>query len=216
MTQRDVGQAVERGTRVAPGAVVILTLIAVSLLLLGCAGDRGSPPASRPVVSTPAPTVKSAGVAAIVDSVVDGDTIRVLIGGRKETVRIIGLDSPESRKPDTPVECFAAEASRAAERLIRKGSVVTLEQDPTQDTRDRFGRMLAHVILADGTLFAETMIRGGYAVHYVYDGVPSIYADRLAAAQVAAEATKAGLWAPEVCGGNPHAPSVAPSSVRRS
>ena len=161
----------------------------------------------------------SSGLAAAKNLLQQGFAVDVLereddLGGNwnygKPFARVYRSTHTISSKPGTPVECFAAEASRAAERLILEGSSVTLEQDPTQDTRDRFGRMLAHVILDDGTLFAETMIRGGYAVHYVYDGVPSIYADRLAAAQVAAEAAKAGVWAPEICGGSPHAPSVAP------
>ena len=68
------------------------------------------------------------------------------------------------------------------------GDPILLQPDPTQDKRDRYDRLLAHVFLADGTLFAETMIRQGDAIHYVYDGVPSIHADRLAAAEDAAKA----------------------------
>ena len=147
----------------------------------------------------------------MVVTVIDGDTIVARIGGKDETVRIIGMDSPETHKPDTPVECFATEATTAAKQLLPKGSRVTLQADPTQDGRDRFGRLLAHVLLADGTLFAEKMIRDGYAVHYVYDRVPSIYADRLSAAQEAAKAAGAGLWSPLTCGGDPHAPSAAPA-----
>ncbi len=160
----------------------------------------------QPAVATPIP-----GVAAVVRNVIDGDTIVARVGGKDETVRIIGMDSPETHKPDTPVECFGTEATAAAKRLMPKGAHVTLEADPTQATRDRFGRLLAHVFLADGTLFAERMIRDGFAVHYVYDRVPSIYAERFAAAQQAAKAAGAGLWSPRTCGGNPHAPSAAPA-----
>lgn len=145
-----------------------------------------------------------------VESVTDGDTIRVTIDGESERVRIIGLDSPESRRPGTPIECMALEATRAAKRLLAQGAVAYLEPDPTQDTRDAFGRLLAHVFLADGRLFSEEMIRQGFAIHYVYDGVPSIYADRLAAAQEEAEAAARGLWDPTRCSGDAHAPSAAP------
>lgn len=161
--------------------------------------------ARQTAVATPIP-----GVAAVVRNVIDGDTIVARVGGKDETVRIIGMDSPETHKPDTPVECFGTEATAAAKRLMPKGAHVTLQSDPTQATRDRFGRLLAHVFLADGTLFAERMIRDGFAVHYVYDRVPSIYADRLAAAQQAAKAASAGLWSPRTCAGNPHMPSAAP------
>ena len=66
-------------------------------------------------------------------------------------------------------------------------------------------RLLAHVILADGDLFAEAMIERGFAIHYIYDGTPSIYADRLAAAQERAMASGAGLWATTTCNGDNHA-----------
>jgi endonuclease YncB( thermonuclease family) len=66
------------------------------------------------------------------------------------------------------------------------------------------------VFLADGSLFAETMIRNGWAVHYVYDGVPSIHADRLAAAEASAKAAQAGLWSPTTCHGDPHLTTKAP------
>ena len=126
----------------------------------------------------------------------DGDTIRVTFNGVSEPIRIIGMDSPESRQPGTPVECMAREATAAAERLISPDPEVAVEPDPTQDTRDQFGRLLAHVFLPDGRLFSEEMIRGGYAIHYVYDGVPSVYADRLAAAQKEAIDAERGLWSP--------------------
>ena len=143
-----------------------------------------------------------------VESVTDGDTIRVTVDGVSEPIRIIGLDSPELRKPGTPVECMAREATAAAKRLIASDWEVALEEDPTQDTRDRYGRLLAHVFLSDGRLFSEEMIRGGLPVHYVYDGVPSIYADRLAAAEDEAITAERGLWSSDSCAGNLHAPSA--------
>ena len=91
---------------------------------------------------------------------------------------------------------MAREATAAAKRLIAPDWEVALEEDPTQDTRDRYGRLLAHVFLPDGRLFSEEMIRGGFAIHYVYDGVPSVYADRLAAAEAEAVAAERGLWSP--------------------
>jgi micrococcal nuclease len=139
-----------------------------------------------------------------VTRVVDGDTFKVDIAGRTDTVRVIGLDTPESVKPGTPVECYALRASAEAKRLLPAGAAVRLQADPTQAGRDRYGRLLAHVWLADGTLYAERMIRGGFGIHYIYDGVPSVYASRLAAAEIAARAALAGLWAPSTCAGNAH------------
>jgi micrococcal nuclease len=162
-------------------------------------------PTARP---TPAPTPLP-GRAATVDSVVDGDTIHALVGGVHEKVRVIGIDSPETSKPNSPVECMARAATAEARRLLPVGAAIRLEQDPTQATRDRYDRLLAHVWLPDGRLFAEVMIRGGFGIHYVYDR-PSVYAARLAAAQEAAKAAKIGLWSPATCNGDAHEPAASP------
>ena len=199
-----------------------LLVACLSLAVSACASTSATPtPSVTPTLTgTPGPVASSAvptlpavipgGVPATVIRVVDGDTLHARVDGKDEKIRVIGMDSPEVAKPDTPVECFAREASRAAERLLKKGDRITIQHDPTQDERDRFGRLLAHVFLADGSLFAETMIRQGLAIHYVYDGVPSIYADRLEAAQDAAKAEHAGLWSPTTCNGDPHLSSTAP------
>ena len=165
-----------------------------------------SPDAATPTVSP----VSADGNPAVVTRVVDGDTIHALLGGTDEKVRIIGLDSPETNKPGTPVECFAREATAAARRLLPIGTAIRLQTDPTQDSRDRYDRLLAHVILPDGRLFAEVMIEAGFATHYIYDNVPSIYADRLSAAQDRAIAAEAGLWSPTTCAGDGHLTSPAP------
>ena len=205
----------------------LLMLVAAVAALVACGdqagtmGQQGTPRAvggsalaasAMPVVSA-APVAsgraKSAppGVLARVARVVDGDTLKVIISGRTDTVRVIGLDTPESVKPGTPVECFAVRASSEAKLLLPVGSAIRLQADPTQATRDRYGRLLAHVWLADGTLFAERMIRGGYGIHYIYEGVPSIYASRLAAAEAAARSALRGLWSPSSCAGNDHTPA---------
>jgi micrococcal nuclease len=175
------------------------------------AGAR--PTGSATLVRTPGPTRRAAtpsaahGVAARVIRVVDGDTLKASLSGDTETVRVIGLDTPESVKPGTPVECFALRASAEAERLLPVGAAIRLESDPTQAKRDRYGRLLAHVWLADGTLYAERMIRGGFGIHDIYGGVPSIYAGRLAAAEDAARTALRGLWSPSTCAGNAHTPA---------
>jgi micrococcal nuclease len=112
-----------------------------------------------------------------------------------------------SVKPGTPIECFALRASAEAERLLSAGAAIRLESDRTQAKRDRYGRLLAHVWLADGTLYAERMIRGGFGIHYIYGGVPSIHAARLAAAEDAARAALHGLWSSGTCAGDAHTPA---------
>jgi len=101
-------------------------------------------------------------VAATVVRVVDGDTIRVrLANGATERVRYIGIDTPESVKPDTPVQCFAKAASAFNERLVA-GRRVTLVSDV--EPRDRYGRLLAYVYRQPDGLFVNSeLVRRGYA-----------------------------------------------------
>jgi micrococcal nuclease len=197
--------------RATPGAAVGSTP-ATSVGAVGSPSGRATRTPARPP-ATPIPTRPAAatspapGVAARVARVVDGDTLKVTISGRTDTVRVIGLDTPESVKPGTPVECFARQASAEAKLLLPVGGAIRLQADPTQATRDRYGRLLAHVWLADATLFAERMIRGGFGIHDIYEGVPSIYASRLAAAEAAARGALRGLWSPTTCAGNDHTPA---------
>ena len=94
--------------------------------------------------------------------VVDGDTIHVQVGGRRETVRYIGVDTPESVKPGTPVQCFAKRASAFNDRLVA-GERVRLVRDA--EARDRYGRLLAYVYRArDGRFVNAALVRRGYAV----------------------------------------------------
>jgi micrococcal nuclease len=94
--------------------------------------------------------------------VVDGDTIRVRLDGRTERVRYIGVDTPESVKPGTPVQCFAKRAAAANAALVA-GRSVRLVGDVEQ--RDRYGRLLAYVYRASDGLFVNAeLVRRGYAV----------------------------------------------------
>jgi micrococcal nuclease len=93
--------------------------------------------------------------------VVDGDTILVALGGGRERVRYIGVDTPESVKPGTPVQCFAKKASAENRRLIA-GRQVRLVAD--REARDRYGRLLAYVYRGSDGLFVNAeLVRGGYA-----------------------------------------------------
>ncbi len=93
--------------------------------------------------------------------VVDGDTIRVALPSGEEPVRYIGIDTPESVKPGSPVECFAKRASAFNERLVA-GERVRLVRDVEE--RDRYGRLLAYVYRArDGLFVNAELVRRGYA-----------------------------------------------------
>ena len=100
--------------------------------------------------------------------VVDGDTIVVSIDGKDETVRIIGINTPETVDPRKPVECFGKEASEKATTFLA-GKIVSIERDETQDDRDKYNRLLRFVFLQDGTDYGKFMI----AVSYTHLTLPT-------------------------------------------
>jgi micrococcal nuclease len=123
--------------------------------------------------------------------VVDGDTIRVRIGDRMERVRYIGIDTPESVKPGTPVQCFAKRASAANAALVA-GRQVRLVADVEQ--RDRYGRLLAYVYREpDGAFVNARLVRDGFARTLT---IPPNVAHAAELARLAAQARGAerGLW----------------------
>ena len=124
-----------------------------------------------------------------VERVVDGDTLNALIDGISETVRIIGIDTPETVHPSKPVECFGREASNRLEELLA-GRSVLLQTDSRQD-RDRYGRLLRYIELDDGDVGAR-MIRDGYAYSYKQYPHPRL-AEYNQLEQEARDASR-GLW----------------------
>lgn len=131
--------------------------------------------------------------------VVDGDTIIVRIGRKEERVRLIGINTPESVDPRRPVECFGKEAASNARKLVDRQTVL-LEDDPSQDSRDRFGRLLRYVWLEDGRMVNLEQIWQGYAYEYTYDE-PYRYQAIFRAAEAEARNAQRGLWAPATCNG---------------
>ena len=106
------------------------------------------------------PRVTTFGRAEVV-RVVDGDTIRVRLDGRTERVRYIGVDTPESVKPGSPVQCYAKRAAAANAALVA-GRSVRLVGDV--ERRDRYGRLLAYVYREpDGAFVNAQLVRDGYA-----------------------------------------------------
>lgn len=127
-------------------------------------------------------------------SVVDGDTIKVRINGKKETIRMIGLDTPETKKPHVAVQCYGKEASSHMQSLVQSKNV-QLEVDPSQGERDKYGRLLRYVFVDGKTNVALSQIAGGYGREYTYDS-DYAYQSQFQSAQVAAQAAKRGLWGP--------------------
>ncbi len=128
--------------------------------------------------------------------VVDGDTLLVELKGRRERLRLIGIDSPESVKPESPVECYGEEAKAYLTSLLSNESDIILEYDETQGERDRFGRILAYVFTIDGKNLAEEMLRNGYAREYNYQKRnPYRLRDTFIDDERGAGAKGKGLWA---------------------
>jgi micrococcal nuclease len=118
------------------------------LLIAGCALDQRRDTAREP-----------AGAVASVTRVIDGDTIEVEIGGRRDTVRYIGVDTPETVKQGTPVQCLGPQASAFNHRLV-DGKQIRLRFD--RELRDDYGRLLAYVY-AGRRMINAALVRRGYA-----------------------------------------------------
>ena len=110
-----------------------------------------------------------------VERVIDGDTLRVRHQGKNYTVRLIGVDTPETKHPTKAVQYFGREAS-AFTKAALEGKTVLLQKDRTGDTVDRYGRWLRYVLL-DGDNFNARLIRDGYA--HAYRRFPWIIPDVL-------------------------------------
>jgi micrococcal nuclease len=164
-------------------------LVVLVVALTGCEGFPPETPSGStsplPAGALPAETLR----------VVDGDTIVVELDGREERVRYIGIDTPESVKPNSPVECFGPEASDANAQLV-DGQTVYLVRDVSD--RDRFGRLLRYVYVAapgiDELVFVNlVLVEGGYAQVSTYP--PDVrHSQDFLDAQVRARSDQQGLW----------------------
>lgn len=163
--------------------------VAIVVVLMGMvlAIPAQAYPAMPPGVQGPLTVIK----------VVDGDTIWVDNNGKRQKIRMIGLDTPESVDPRKPVQCFALEASAQAKTILG-GQSVYLETDPSQDTVDKYGRTLAYVWTESGRLFNLDMIADGYAHEYTYD-LPYRYQPDFRVAERDARTQERGLWSPNAC-----------------
>ncbi len=134
---------------------------------------------------------------AVVERVVDGDTIIAAIGGRSETVRLIGLDAPESVAPTRPVQCFGPEASQFLGAVLPAGTEITLVRDV--EARDIYDRLLGYVVRSHDGLFVNLeIVAAGYAAVLIYPPNDH-YAEAFSWAEAQAVASGLGLWS--VCGG---------------
>ena len=128
---------------------------------------------------------------AIVKRVIDGDTIELRIGKSNETVRLLGIDTPETVHPNKPIECFGPEASARTKELLPHGTRVRIERDV--EARDHFGRLLLYVFLGD-QMVNELLLRDGFARTLAIEP-NTTHAAHFERISAEARTTNAGLWA---------------------
>ncbi len=122
---------------------------------------------------------------------VDGDTIAINMNGNVENVRFIGIDTPETHKPNTPVQCYGPAAAAYTKAMIGSQKV-RLEADSLSTNRDRYNRLLRYIYLPDGTLLNEKLVQTGHAFYYPY--FPFTKSIAFEADQTAAKSQNLGLW----------------------
>ncbi len=151
-------------------------------------------------IGLPQTTPNTVGIYYQVSKITDGDTVHVIIEGKDETVRLLGINTPETVDPRRTVECFGKEASLRMKE-IAQGKIVRLEYDDTQDLRDTYGRLLAYAYLEDGQMINRKMIAEGYAYEYTYL-TPYKYQREFRESQYVAQSAKRGLWNENTCNGS--------------
>ena len=158
------------------------------------AADTPAPPTAAPVPPTETTQPQLPGLqTAQVVRVVDGDTIEVNFDGQQYTVRYILVDTPETKKPNTPIQPFGPEATEANRQMV-EGQTVYLEKDVSNT--DQYDRLLRYVYLTDGRMVNEELLRLGLA--QVSTWPPDVkYVDRFLVVQREAQASGVGLWGSE-------------------
>ncbi|HHW36759.1 MAG TPA: nuclease [Bacillales bacterium] len=153
---------------------IYLSLLLISLLV-GCSATS------------------SVGEKPIVTNVVDGDTLDVMLNNKEERIRLLLVDTPETKHPSKPVQPFGPEASKFAKDTL-EGKEVTVELDVSE--RDKYGRLLAYIWI-DGKMFNEMLLEKGLArVAYVY--APNTkYVDQFYEIQKKAQKQGVGIWSIE-------------------
>lgn len=122
----------------------------------------------------------------------DGDTVEVDMNGTAEKVRMIGVDTPETHKPNTPVQCYGVLASDYTKSHVEHKNV-RLESDPINQDRDRYGRLLRYVYLEDGTLWNLNLVQQGYG--HALTAFPFTKVTEFQNAETSARENSRGLWA---------------------
>ena len=124
--------------------------------------------------------------------VIDGDTVDIDIKGNTERVRLIGVNTPETKHPTKPIECFGPEASAYLTQLLPKGTHVRIERDI--EARDRYGRMLLYLYRESDNLFINLdLVSHGYGTPMSIEP-NTFHRNDFVHAAALAETTNEGLW----------------------
>lgn len=168
---------------------VLLVLLVGSLYVSGSRLHFEQMPDLRPRVLSLFTTIPDGFVAVL--SATDGDTLQVRIEGKEETVRLLGVDTPETKDPRKSVQCFGKAASAYTRSLVT-GRAVKLISDPMQTDRDKYDRLLRYVEFEDGTSLNERLVYEGYA--FAYEAYPDTRLAYFKQLEADAKAKKRGLW----------------------
>ena len=180
---------INTGDRASTTATVQRVII-VSKVVLGLLAAAGVSTAGVVALSSGSPTES-----ATVTRVIDGDTVDVDVHGQVERIRLLNIDTPETKDPNQPVECLGPEATEYLTGLLPSGTTVRLEYD--RERIDRYDRTLAAVFNADGKLVNAEVARQGLAAVVVFDGNDRFYTPIAAARDEAAGAGR-GLYSTEI------------------
>lgn len=172
---------------------IILSIAGLAIIVIAIAGALFI----VPKIKVPITVVQGAKIEPgyyAISYVTDGDTFTVNMDGREEKVRLIGVDTPETVKPNSPTECFGKAASDFTKQTL-KGQTIRLEADPINQNRDRYNRLLRYAYLQDGSLLNATIIKEGYG--FAYLSFPFSKAEEFRQLQTEAKKNNTGLWSGE-------------------
>jgi len=124
--------------------------------------------------------------------IIDGDTLIAYRDDQETTIRLLGINAPESSGPYRREECFGQESTEYLSSLLPIGALVDIQTDPSQDTYDKYKRLLGYVFLGKMNI-NEELVADGYAYEYTYRK-PYRYQDVFRAAENEARSQNKGLW----------------------
>ncbi|MFA6184667.1 MAG: thermonuclease family protein [Candidatus Shapirobacteria bacterium] len=173
------------------GLFLLILIIGLIIFLIKCLVDKTKESIliKNKIEITPTEIVEKDLVELI--RVVDGDTIIIKINGDKKSIRLIGIDTPETN------ECFGKESAEKIKELIGNKKI-KLEADNSQDDKDKYDRLLRYVYLDDGILVNKKLIEEGMAEEFTYKTAYKFQTEFKEVEKIAKE-RKVGMWANNVC-----------------